>query len=711
MAGKNISKIRNIGIMAHIDAGKTTLTERILFYTGKNHKMGEVHDGAATMDWMIQEQERGITITAAATMCTWNDTTINIIDTPGHVDFTIEVERSLRVLDGAIGVFCAVGGVEPQSETVWAQADRYNVPRIAFVNKMDRIGANLNETVQEIREKLGKKAAAIHYPIGIESTFVGVVDLITMKAKVWPENDSNLGQVFNIEEIHPDMIDECLAAREELIEILADNDDEFADVYLSFDGKDSEDGKSGKSVAEEISAETLSKAIRKLTLKNEFVPVLCGSAFKNKCVQLVLDAVTDFLPSPDDRGKIIGHSVKDESKMVERKPTEDEPFSSLVFKITTDPFIDRISYLRLYSGKLKVGQTVFNPLKQKKERINKILLMHANKRKEVAETSAGDIVAISGLKFTTTGETLCAENSPVIYDLMNFPECVISVAIEPKTSPDEEKLKNALVDLSLEDPSFNYKQNDETGQLLINGMGELHLDIITDRLIREFNVGINVGSPQVSYRESVTAEAEAEYIFQKEIAGKMQFGSCKIKVIPGDGSLAVSFENLVSKKKLPNNFVEAIKKGIFDAVPAGVIAGYPIINMKVILLDAQFNEEESTELGYTIAGSMAFKDACKVGKVMLMEPVMATEIVTPSDFTGDVISDLNSRRGKIMDVCFKSNKEHVKSEVPLSEMFGYSTSLRSKTQGRATFTMSFKGYEFIPENLMRDVLIKKGILV
>jgi elongation factor G len=694
MKSTEIHKVRNIGIMAHIDAGKTTTTERILFYTGKNYKIGEVHEGTATMDWMIQEQERGITITAAATTCTWRDATINIIDTPGHVDFTIEVERSLRVLDGAVGVFCAVGGVEPQSETVWLQADKYSVPRIAFVNKMDRVGADFLSVISEIREKLGKKSAAIQMPLGSEESFVGLVDLVNLKKLVW--NSPGQGESFEVFDLSSDELEEAKLYRDELLEALADFDDALAEDYLS-----------GK----EISPEALEKAIRNATITDGFIPVLCGSAFKNKGVQPLLDAIVKFLPSPLDKGEIKAHDAKNFEVMVSRKPSDDELFSALAFKISSDPFVGQITYLRIYSGTLNSGTQVFNPLEKKKERINKILQMHANKRTELESASAGDIVAVSGLKFTTTGQTLCSEHKPIIFDLMEFPETVISIAIEPKTSQDEEKLQKTLDYLKIEDPSFTYKNNKETGQLLIYGMGELHLDIITDRLEREFKVGVNKGNPQVSYRESIMTNGSSENVFRREIAGKIQYGHCQLSVEPIENSLEVKIEFKKKEKNIPEEIYESVYKGVLDSAPAGAMAGYALIGIKVTVESVQYNELESSDVAYTIAASMAFKEACQRAGLVLMEPVMALEVTTPTDYAGDVIADVNSKRGKVIGLEPKNNKDIIKAEVPLSEMFGYSTQLRSKTQGRASFSLTFKRYEQLTHNQAKEILQKRGIYI
>ena len=693
MKSSEIHRVRNIGIMAHIDAGKTTTTERILFYTGKNYKIGEVHEGTATMDWMVQEQERGITITAAATTCEWNKSIINIIDTPGHVDFTIEVERSLRVLDGAVGVFDAVSGVEPQSETVWGQADKYHVPRIAFINKMDRVGADFLNCITEIREKLGKKAAAIQMPVGAEENFTGMIDLLTLTKMTWAGSD--LGEKFTAVALEGTELDEAKLYRDELIETLADYDEALADNYLN---------------GVEITASTIESAIRKATIKDGFIPVLCGSAFKNKGVQPLLDAVVKYLPSPLDKGEVKGHDAKDHEKVITRKPDDQELFSALAFKISSDPFVGQITYIRIYSGELSSGSQVYNPLEKKKERITKILQMHANKRTELETASAGDIVAVSGLKFTTTGQTLCAEHKPIIFDLMEFPETVISIAIEPKTSADEEKLTKTLDYLKIEDPSFKYRNNKETGQLLIFGMGELHLDIITDRLEREFKVGVNKGNPQVSYRESISGSATAENTFRRELAGKGQFGQATIHVEAIEGSeLKVEFKK--KEKSIPEEFYEAVKRGIIDSAPGGAMAGYPLIGIKATVESIEYNDAESSDVAYTIAASMAFKEACTKAGLVLMEPIMALEVTTPNDFAGDVIADVNAKRGKILGIEPKQNKDVLKAEVPLSEMFGYSTQLRSKTQGRASFTMTFKLYEKLNHNQAKDILQKRGIYI
>ncbi len=691
---KGLELTRNIGIMAHIDAGKTTTTERILYYTGKSHKIGEVHDGNATMDWMIQEQERGITITSAATTCQWKDCTINIIDTPGHVDFTIEVERALRVLDGAVGVFCAVGGVEPQSETVHGQADKYKVPRIAFVNKMDRTGADFFNVVTEIKEKLGKIPCPIQIPIGAEDEFKGVIDLISMKAIAW--NDDDLGASFSTDNISDDLKELAESHREEMISALSDFDDELAEAYLE---------------GSEISEDQIRSSLRKATLEQSIMPVLCGSAFKNKGVQLLLDAINFYLPSPLDRGEVFGVDAKTHEKEVGRKPDPEEPFSALAFKIATDPFVGSLTYTRIYSGSIKSGGTVYNPLKKKRERVQKILQMHANKRAELKEAFAGDIVALAGLKETITGETLCLEQKQVIFDVMEFPETVISTAIEAKTTADQDKLEKVLNQLIIEDPSFSFKNNPETGQLLIYGMGELHLEIITDRLAREFKVGVNVGKPQVSYRECIKSSAQVSKDYQKELGDKIQFGNATIKVEPIDNQAGVIFESEVSKREVPNEIQDAIKKGILDTAPGGALAGYAFINIKATLMGAKYDELTAHELSYTIAASQAFSEACRKAKLALMEPIMDLEILTPNDYTGDIIADLNSRRGKILNMAPRGNKEVITAEAPLAQMFGYSTDLRSRSQGRATFSMTFKYYEALSHAMAKELLEKRGIYI
>ena len=690
-----IENLRNIGIMAHIDAGKTTTTERILYYTGKNHKMGEVHDGTATMDWMVQEQERGITITAAATTCRWKKHVVNIIDTPGHVDFTIEVERSLRVLDGAVGIFDAVSGVEPQSETVWFQADKYRVPRVAFVNKMDRVGADFQKTIDEIREKLGKIAVPLQLPIGVENDFKGVVDLLDIKSVYFDERDRGM-TVFQ-EEVSKEHLETILHQRDILLETLCDYDDEFAEKYLN---------------GEEFSADYIKTIARKAVIDGEFVPVFCGSALKNKGIQPLLDAIVDYLPSPIDRGEIPGHSL-DKKKEIVRRPCKEDLFSALAFKIATDPFVGILTYIRVYSGVLKVGQNVYNPLKKKRERINKILQMHADKRSELQEACAGEIVAVAGLKHTGTGETLCNEHRPIIYDRLEFPKSVLSIAIAPKTTADEKKLTDSLKQLELEDPSFSYGVDKETGQMLLYGMGELHLDIISDRLEREFHVGVSLGRPQVSYRETVSKnspEIEIEETFRREQMGKIQFGHCKIRLGPTENQLGVEFISEVPPRELPEKFLKAVEKSIANSALGGIVAGHPIINVKVTLLEAKFDEEHSSETAYAIATSQAFRKACQDAKPRLLEPIMTLEVLTPSEYTGNVITSINTKRGNILNITSKKNKkEVVKAKVPLAKMFGYSTELRSRSQGRATFSLTFDHYDFMEKEAEKKFLESRGI--
>ncbi len=688
----DLNLFRNIGIMAHIDAGKTTTTERILYYTGINHKIGEVHDGAATMDWMIQEQERGITITSAATTCFWNKHQVNIIDTPGHVDFTIEVERSLRVLDGAVGVFCAVGGVEPQSETVWRQADTYKVPRIAFVNKMDRTGADFFNVINELKEKLGKNALAIQIPLGSEENFQGVIDLIEMKKVLWTDQ---LGEKYEVQKLDEAELEEAKKYREELLEGLADLNDELMESFL--EGK-------------EISKESIKKVIRENVIENNLVPVLCGSAFKNKGVQTLLDAVVDYLPAPSDLSDVQGYSIKDRDKAISRKNSTLEAFSGMAFKVVSDPFVGRLTFFRIYSGSLKVGESVFNPLKNKKERVQKILKLHANKRTEIKEAGAGDIVAIAGLKDTITGETLCDQKNGIIYDLMDFPETVIAIAIEAKTSSDQDKLIEILKGLKIEDPSFNYQEKKDTGQLLIYGMGELHLDIIIDRLDREFGVKVNIGKPQVFYRETIELQATQRAEFRKEVGDKIQFGACEISVSPIEGDKEVEYLETYKDRAIPKEIFEAIQTGVRDAIPGGALAGYPFHSLKVELKNVEYDEESSHEVAYKIAAANSFRNACVKSKMLLMEPMMNLEINTPNEFSGDVISDINSKRGRVVSIeVSKDGREVIKTTTPLSGLFGYSTDLRSKTQGRATFTMLLSHYEKMSISKTKEILEKRGI--
>lgn len=686
---KSLQKLRNIGIMAHIDAGKTTTTERVLYYTGRVHKIGEVHEGAATMDWMEQEQERGITITSAATTCEWDGHQINIIDTPGHVDFTIEVERSLRVLDGAVGVFCAVGGVEPQSETVWRQADRYKVPRMAFVNKMDRTGADFQNCVGQIRERLGHNAIPIQYPIGAEADFKGVVDLVGMKAIIWDEE--TLGAKFHEEDVPADLVDEVSAAREKMIEAVAETDEALLEKYLG---------------GEELSEEELWAGLRKACISIQVIPVLCGTAFKNKGVQPLLDAVISLLPSPLDVENVKGTDVDDEEKILERKPDNKEPFSALAFKIMTDPFVGQLSYFRVYSGVLEAGSYVMNSVKGKKERMGRLLQMHANKREEVKLVEAGDIAAAVGLKYTTTGDTLCDESNPIVLERMDFPDPVISIAIEPKTKADQEKLSLSLQKLAQEDPSFRVKVDEETGQTIISGMGELHLEIIVDRLMREFKVEANVGKPQVAYKETITGDADQECKYAKQSGGRGQYGHVYMRVGRAESGSGLEFVNSIVGGAIPKEFIPAVEKGVVEAMEGGVLAGYPIVDVKVDLYDGSYHDVDSSEMAFKIAGSMCFKDACRKAGTVILEPMMSVEVVTPEESMGDVIGDLNSRRGRVGSMESRSNMQVVKATVPLSEMFGYSTDLRSKTSGRGTYTMQFDCYEQAPQGVTDQLVAK-----
>ena len=689
-----IERYRNIGISAHIDAGKTTTTERILFYTGVNHKIGEVHDGAATMDWMEQEQERGITITSAATTCMWHDYLINIIDTPGHVDFTVEVERSLRVLDGAVAVFDGVAGVEPQSETVWRQADRYNVPRICFVNKLDRTGANFDMCVGMIVSRLNAKPLVLQVPIGNESDFLGVVDLIAMKALVWP-GETKKGEDYLIEEIPANLQEKCKEARHTLIEALADADDQIMEKYLEG--------------AELTDAEIIA-GIRRATLAAKAVPVLCGSAFKNKGVQPMLDAVTRYLPSPLDVESIVGHSMSDPTVEVIRHPDNKEPFSALAFKIMSDPHLGKLHFIRIYSGVLETGTAVLNSPKDRKERIGKIYQMHANKREERDSAGAGMIVAVMGLKNTTTGETLCDPDKPVILESMDFPAPVIEVAIEPKTKSDQEKLGVAIQRLSEEDPTFHVKTDEETGQTIIAGMGELHLEILVDRMRREFNVEANVGKPQVAFRETLRKAVDRyDYTHKKQTGGSGQFAKIQIAIEPlptGSVEGGYEFVNKVTGGRIPREYIPSVDAGCKEAMQAGPLAGYPLTDVRVTLLDGAYHDVDSSELAFKIAGIAAFKEAAKLAGPAILEPVMAVEVITPEDFMGDVIGDINSRRGQIQAMEERSGARIVKALVPLSEMFGYVGDLRSRTQGRANYSMQFDSYAEVPANVAKDIISK-----
>ena len=688
MAGAgSLSLVRNIGIMAHIDAGKTTTTERILYYTGRSHKIGEVHDGAAVMDWMEQEQERGITITSAATTCVWKDHRINIIDTPGHVDFTVEVERCLRVLDGVVAVFCAVGGVEPQSETVWRQADHYKIPRIAFVNKMDRVGSDFDKAVQEIEDQLGANPVVITLPVGSEETFSGIIDLIEQKLLRFDEQ--SMGLTIIEEDIPEDLQGKSSAARMTLLEKLADFDEGVMEKYL-------ED--------QEIAPGEIRDALRRATIALELVPVLCGSAFKNKGVQPLLDAVTWYLPSPVDVPPVEG-TDKDGAPLV-RKPERREKFCGLVFKLQTDPFVGNLAFIRVYSGEVKVGDKVFNPLKRKKEKISKLLKLHANKREEVETISAGDIGAVVGLKFTTTGDTLCGSGDFIVLEAMEFPEPVIGVAIEAKTKADEGKLNASLDKIAREDPSFKISLNEDTGQQIISGMGELHLEIIVDRLIREFKVSANVGTPQVAYKETLTEMATGEGRFETRGGGKDQYGHVVVELAPLQRGSGISFESRVEDEQIPSEFLEAIEKGVRDSLDSGPLIGYPMVDVRARLVGGSYDEDNSTEMAFGVAATMACRKAAGVGKPVLLEPVMVIEVVTPENYMGEVINDLNRKRAQVEGVETDRHSQVVKAGVPLSEMFGYSTSLRSATQGRATFTMQFKEFAEVPAKQAEAIIYK-----
>ena len=686
----SLEKVRNFGIAAHIDAGKTTTTERILYYTGRTHKIGEVHEGAATMDWMEQERERGITICSAATYCKWQDMQFNIIDTPGHVDFTAEVERSLRVLDGAVVVFDSGNGVEPQSETVWRQADKYHVPRIVFSNKMDKIGADYFMVIDQIRDKLGATPLTMQIPIGAEADFQGVVDLVQMKAYIW--HGEELGAKFDVTEIPADLVDKAKELREKMIELIADYSDDVMNCYM--EGK-------------EPTIPQIKQAIRNATLQIKLIPAFCGTSFKNKGVQPMLDAVCDYLPSPLDRKDM--HCVDANTNEETSRPADDNaPFAALAFKIQADPFIGKLTYIRVYSGTLQSGSYVFNPGKNSKERISRIVRMHSNNREEIKEVRAGDIAAVVGLKNTGTGDTLCDEAKPVILESMEFPEPVISVAIEPKSKADEEKLANALSRLAEEDPTFTVRSDEEINQTIISGMGELHLDVLVDRMRREFNVQANVGKPQVAYRETVrkTAEAESKYI--RQTGGRGQYGHVIITLEPLPPAKGFEFVNKIVGGVIPREYIPAVEKGIREALTSGVLAGYPVVDVRVTLTDGSFHEVDSSEMAFKIAGSMAFKDACKKANPVILEPIMKTEVMVPEDYMGDVIGDLNSRRGKIISMEPVNKIEHIKANVPLSEMFGYSTTLRSLTQGRGNYSMEPSHYEEVPKQIADKILEKKA---
>jgi elongation factor G len=693
----DLSKVRNFGIMAHIDAGKTTTTERILFYTGITHKIGEVHDGAATMDWMAQEQERGITITSAATTCFWNGIQLNIIDTPGHVDFTVEVERNLRVLDGAVAVFDGKEGVEPQSETVWRQADKYDVPRICFVNKMDKLGADFYFTVDTIINRLGARPLVIQLPIGSESSFEGVVDLVEMRALTWrgdSKGDVKLGAEYAIEEIPADLVEKANEYRAALLEAVAESDDVLLEKYFA---------------GEELTVAEIKGAIRKMTIASEIYPVLCGSAFKNRGVQPMLDAVVDYLPSPLDMPAIEGHDVRDEEKIIERHADSSEPFSALAFKIMTHPFFGRLTYIRVYSGKLASGEQVVNSTKGKKERIGKIFQMHANKENPVDGVTAGHIYAVIGLKDTTTGDTLSDSTNQVILESMTFPEPVIEVAIEPKTKADQEKLGTAIQKLAEEDPTFRTEQNQDTGQTIIKGMGELHLDILVDRMKREFNVEANVGKPQVAYRETIRRVVDKhDYTHKKQTGGSGQFAKVQISLEPLEvtADKSYEFENKVTGGRVPREYIPSVDAGFQAAMGVGILAGYPMVGVKGILLDGAAHDVDSSEMAFKIAGSMAFKEAARKANPVLLEPLMAVEVRTPEEYMGDVIGDLNSRRGQIQSMEDATGVKVVRAHVPLSEMFGYVGDLRSKTSGRAVYSMTFDSYSEVPKAVADEIIQK-----
>ncbi len=679
---------RNIGIMAHIDAGKTTTTERILYYTGVTYKIGEVHEGTAVMDWMVQEQERGITITSAATTCTWRDHRINIIDTPGHVDFTIEVERSLRVLDGAVAVFDSVSGVEPQSETVWRQANKYNVPRIAFMNKMDRMGADFFMCINSMVDRLGANPVPVQIPIGAEDQFRGPIDLIEMKAFFY--DDETLGAKYVEGDVPAEYLELAKEYREKMIEAISDVDEIIMEKFLN---------------GQEVTAGEIRAALRKGTVEMKFTPVICGTAFKNKGVQHLLDAIVDYLPSPYDIPPVIGISPDDGSEQL-RKPDPKEPFSAFAFKVMTDPFVGQLTFLRVYSGTMNAGSYVYNSTKGTKERVGRLLKMHANKREDIKEVSAGDIAAAVGLKSTLTGDTLCDEKNPVVLEAMEFPDPVISVAIEPKTKPDQEKLSQALAKLAQEDPSFRVSNNEETGQTLIAGMGELHLEIIVDRLTREFKVGANVGKPQVAYRETVRTASKAEGKFVRQSGGRGQYGHVYLEMEPLETGKGFEFVSKVVGGTVPREYWNAVEKGIKEAADGGVLAGYPFVDFRVTLTDGSYHEVDSSEMAFKIAGSMGFKEAAKKAKPIILEPIMNVEVVTPEEYMGDVIGDLNSRRGKIQSMEKRGKAQIIRAQVPLSEMFGYATDLRSRTQGRATYTMQFSNYDEVPKGIAEGIIAK-----
>jgi len=687
----SLDMTRNVGIMAHIDAGKTTTTERILFYTGVERKIGEVHEGQATMDWMEQEQERGITITSAATTCFWKGHRINIIDTPGHVDFTVEVERSLRVLDGAVAVFSAVDGVQPQSETVWRQADKYKVPRLAFFNKMDRIGANFDMCVSDIKEKLGSNPVPIQIPIGAEDQFEGIVDLIEMKELVWPI-DSDQGQHYDTKDIRAELQEKAEEARQYMLESIVETDDVLMEKFFG---------------GEEITKEEIIKGLRKATIDNTIVPVVCGTAFKNKGIQALLDAIVNYMPAPTDVAMVEGRDPKNPDILIDREMSDEAPFASLAFKVMTDPFVGRLTFFRVYAGIVEKGATVLNSTKGKKERMGRILQMHANKREEIDQVYCGDIAAAVGLKDTTTGDTLCAEDAPIVLEQMEFPEPVISVAVEPKTKNDQEKMGIALSKLAEEDPTFRVRTDEETGQTIISGMGELHLEILVDRMKREFKVESNVGKPQVAYRETITQSCDQEVKYAKQSGGRGQYGHVKIILEPNPGK-EFEFVNKITGGVIPREYIPAVEKGCREALESGVIAGYPLVDVKVTLYDGSYHEVDSSEMAFKIAGSMALKQAAAKAKPVILEPVFKVEVTTPEEYMGDIIGDLNSRRGMVSGMIDRNGAKIITAKVPLSEMFGYATDLRSKSQGRATYSWEFSEYLQVPASIQKQIQEERG---
>ena len=681
-----LERMRNIGIAAHIDAGKTTTTERILYYTGRTHKIGEVHEGTAIMDWMEQEQERGITITSAATTCSWRDIQINIIDTPGHVDFTAEVERSLRVLDGAVAVFDAVAGVQPQSETVWRQADKYRVPRICFINKMDRVGADFYHAVDTIVDRLKARPVPIQSPIGAEDQFKGIVDLVKMNAVIW--RDETLGAKFDVVDIPEDLVEKAKEYRAHMVEAVSEFDDKLFEKFV--EGK-------------ELTEEEIRAGIRKATIALKIFPVICGTAFKNKGVQTMLDAVVDYLPSPLDVPAVEGTDVDDKEKILTRRSSDDEPFSALVFKIMTDPYVGQLAFFRVYSGKMNAGESIYNVAKGRKERVGRLLRMHANKREEIQEIMAGDIAAAVGLKTVSTGDTICDDKNPIVLESIEFPTPVIQLAVEPKTKSDQEKLGLAIQKLSQEDPTFRVNTDTETGQTILSGMGELHLEIIVDRMMREFGVAANVGKPQVAYRETIRGTAEFDYTHKKQTGGSGQYARCKLRVEPDPGK-GYEFVNEIRGGSIPKEFIPAIEKGVVEALEGGILAGYPMVDVKVSVVDGAYHEVDSSEMAFKICSSICVKEACRKAKSVLLEPIMAVEVVVPEEYMGAVNGDLISRRGRLEGTAIQGTTQIIKSSVPLSEMFGYATDLRSRTQGRGSFTMHFARYEEVPKNIGEEIV-------